>query len=331
MWAEHQRRSRQRTAAFTLVELLVVIAIIAILVALLLPAVQAAREAARRTQCSNHFKQIGVAAHNYHTADGRFPLGELYVHTAWNPLGLEQYYAKGWAVRILPYMEQVELSNLYSVENGIFGIYGPNQIDLGLNRIEHYLCPSDPQDELIWVGSNRNTYTNISIPGTDLGIAFYKTNVGGVVDSLSSWEPGDQHGDYGDGTGTGRGQMPLIHGDGMMLNVLAVKIRDVFDGTSNTLMIGELTGGEQGSHRGPQWVHFNLFTTVFGINGPGSIPGDGFFERTLDDTFSSYHPGGCHFLRADGSVHFESETIDAAILAALTTRRGGDVTSTNGL
>ena len=303
---------------FTLVELLVVIAIIAILIALLLPAVQAAREAARRTQCSNHFKQIGIAAHNYHAAHSKFPLGELYVHTQWNPLDREQYYAKGWAVRLLPYMEQLEMSNQFAVENGIFGIYGPQQIDLGLNRIENYQCPSDPQDELIWVGSNKNPYTNITVPGSDVGIAFYKTNVGGIVDSVNSWKPGN-----------GRGQCPLIDGDGMMLNLLSVRIRDVFDGTSHTLMIEELTGGEPGSHQGHQWVHFNLFSTGLGLNSAGSIPGESVFRRTLDDTFSSYHPGGCHFLRADGSVKFESENISAAVLTALTTRRAGDVIASN--
>ena len=314
MCAGYQFRSRQRTAAFTLVELLVVIAIIAILMALLLPAVQAAREAARRTQCSNHFKQIGIAMHNYHAALGTFPLGELYVHSYYNPLGLEEYYAKGWAVRILAYLEQVELSNLYGAENGIWGIYGPNQIDLGLKRIEQYLCPSDPQDELIWVGTTGNAYTN-----HEIGIAIYKTNVGGVADSRSGWEPGKE------------GGTPIIEGDGMLLNIQPIRIRDVFDGTSNTLMIGELAGGEQGSHQGHWWNHFNLFSTALGINGPGSIPGEGFFQRTLDDTFSSYHPGGCHFLRADGSAHFESETIDQVILTALTTRAGGEVISSNEL
>jgi len=311
----HDSRYRH---GFTLVELLVVIAIIAILIALLLPAVQAAREAARRTQCMNNFKQIGIALHNYHSARSKFPNGELYVHTAHTPahLGLEQYYAKGWGVRILPYMEQLELTNLFSVENGIFGIYGPNQIDLGLNRIEMFQCPSDPQDELMGVGSNANTYTN-----HPNGIMFYKTNVGGVADSITRWKP----------PASNIFQCHTYEGDGMLFNLFPVRIRDVFDGTSNTLMVGELTGGEPGSHQGNQWVHWNIFSTIEGINGPGTIPGDGFFQRIEEDSFSSYHPGGCHFLRADGSVHFESENMDQAILAALTTRAGGEVISSNGL
>ena len=238
-----------------------------------------------------------------------FPNGELYVHTAHNPLGLDQYYAKGWGVRILPYMEQLELSNLYSEENGIWGIYGPNQIDHGLNRIEMFQCPSDPQDELMGVGGNGNTYTN-----HPNGIMFYKTNVGGVADSVSPWAVGEI------------GGIPSVNGDGMMLNFNSVGIRDVFDGTSNTLMVGELTGGEPGSNRGHQWVHYNLFTTFNGINGDGTIPGSGVFQRPplLDDSFSSYHPGGCHFQIADGSAQFISEFIDADVLAALTTRAGGE-------
>ena len=303
-------RCSRLLSGFTLVELLVVIAIIAILIALLLPAVQAAREAARRTHCNNNFKQIGIAMHNYHAAQNKFPLGELYIHSGTNPLGLDEYYAKGWGVRILPYIEQVELANLYSVENGIWGIYGPNQIDLGLNRIQMFQCPSDPQDELIAVGSNANTYTN-----HPNGIMFYKTNAGGVADSRSPWEQG----------------IPIIHGDGMLLNILPVRIRDVFDGTSNTLMVGEVTGGEPGSNDGYQWVHYNLFSTVFGINGPASIPGEGVFTSRTRETFSSYHPGGAHFQMADGSVQFISENTDADVLTALTTRAGGEVISATDL
>jgi len=306
----HDSRYRH---GFTLVELLVVIAIIAILIALLLPAVQAAREAARRVQCMNNFKQVGIAMHNYHASRGTFPMGELYISDVWTPpeLELNQYHAKGWGIRILPYIEQLELSNLYSVENGV-GIYGPSEIDLGLNRIEIFQCPSDPQDELIYVGSNANVVTN-----HERGIMFYKTNMGGVADSRAAWKVDLQ--------------CHTIDGDGMLYNVYPVTIRDVFDGSSNTVMVGELTGGEAGSTRGHQWVHFNVFTTIEGINGLSTIPGEGFFDRLATSGFSSYHPGGCHFLRADGSVKFESENMDQAILATLTTRAGGEVISSNDL
>jgi len=300
-----------RKTGFTLVELLVVIAIIGILVAMLLPAVQAAREAARRTQCMNNFKQIGLAFHNYHDAMLSFPLGELYIHSTscYSGPDMAEYYAKGWGVRILPYLELVELGKSYDVEFDFWGIYGPYQIDLGLTRIETFQCPSDGQDELIGVGSNGNVYTN-----HPNGIYFYETNVGGVADSKSSWKAGAHN----------FRQCPIIDGDGMLLNLTRVRIRDVVDGTSKTLLVGELTGGESGSKQGFQWVHINIFTTLLGINGPDSIPGGAAFTNTGNNGFSSYHPGGCHFARADGSVHFESQDIDALILKALTTRAGQD-------
>ena len=211
---------------------------------------------------------------------------------------MDHYTAKGWGVRILPYIEQLELGDRYGEEFGTLGIYGPTQIDLGLNRIKIFICPSDQQDELIWVGSTANTYTN-----HPEGIMFYTTNAGGVADTQSAWEPGLT--------------VPVIHGDGMMLNIESVRIRDVFDGTSNTLMVGEVTGDESGTNNGHQWVHYTLFSTVEGINGPTSIPGSGVFNYGAGklgsrprDTFSSYHPGGAHFQMVDGSVQFLSEFID---------------------
>ena len=99
----------KRTRGFTLVELLVVIAIIGILVGLLLPAVQAAREAARRMQCSNNLKQIGLALHNYHDANNKFPQG------------FTRFHSWGWAVRILPYIEQSSLFNKLASDSGNWG------------------------------------------------------------------------------------------------------------------------------------------------------------------------------------------------------------------
>ena len=310
----HDSRYRH---GFTLVELLVVIAIIAILIALLLPAVQAAREAARRTQCLNHFKQIGVALHNYHSSRSRFPPGAIYLHSS-QPPNLPDFYGAGWAVYILPYLELINIDDLWQ-DDGFWGTYGPNNIYVGKNRIATFLCPSDPQDELLHIGSSANTYTN-----DPDGIFWWNTNVAGIADKDTPWSDPCQ------GWVSDYSNPPA---DGMLFNLRGIRVADVFDGTSNTLMVGEITGGEAGSHQGWIYVNGTLFSTAFGINGPGTIPGEGIWNRICDpgDSLSSYHPGGCHFLRADGSAHFTSENVDAEILAALTTRAGGEVISSNGL
>ena len=292
----HDSRYRH---GFTLVELLVVIAIIAILIALLLPAVQAAREAARRTQCANNFKQIGVALHNYESVHGVFPPGQIYRHTAWTTG--PNYYGASFQVYIQPYLEQGTIYDEIDWNAAPDGVYAPENFHVGQLRIPILLCPSDPQDEPLGGGP----------------WFFWMTNVGGVADSQDAWFE--------------LGQVPVIDGDGMLMNLTAIKIRDVFDGTSNTLFVGEITGGGPGSVDGWSRVLFNLFATANGINGFGTIPGNGVWRITWSDSFSSYHPGGCHFVRVDGSVHFESENIDQAILTALTTRRGSEVILSNDL
>ena len=307
------RHDSRRRHGFTLVELLVVIAIIAILIALLLPAVQAAREAARRTQCSNQFKQVGLALHNYHSTHGLFPPGQNYLD--WRcPEDVQSSLASGifwnggaWGIFILPYLEEAVLHDELDFANaGTNGMYDCINVPVAQQRIAVYLCPSDPQDEPIRTGTNW-------CPDGHATWDFYMTNFGGVNDSRNSW--------------SWIWQCPKIYGDGALLNLRSLRIAEFFDGSSSTLFVGEVTGGAPGSgegHRG--WAQFNLFDTSLGINGPTTIPGEGAWSRmpSGERGFSSYHPGGCHFLRADGSVHFESENIDQVILRALTTRRGGD-------
>ena len=304
-WDRLIRRHVVRPTGFTLVELLVVIAIIAILIALLLPAVQAAREAARRTQCANNFKQLGLALHNYHSAQGRFPPGAIYRHPAYDPPG-GYYNGAGWGVYILRYLEQGAAYEVWDWGEADV-TYGKDSILAGANRISVFMCPSDPQDELLRVTGP---------------YSWWNTNVAGIADKDTPWADPCQMwiSDYDDSPA-----------DGMLFNLRGIRVADVFDGTSNTLMVGEITGGEAGSQDGWIYVNGTLFSTAFGINGPGTIPGDGVWNRICDpgDSLSSYHPGGCHFLRADGSAHFTSENVDAKTLAALTTRRDGDVISTS--
>ena len=289
---------------FTLVELLVVIAIIAILIALLLPAVQAAREAARRTQCSNNFKQVGVALHIYHSSLGTFPAGTIYIQSPF-------YNGWNWTALILPYLEQ---GNIYDLWN--FGTdHGNAKYDCkhyfaAQERIAAYLCSSDPQDEYITWGTN-------SCDGGTWN--YYMTNIGGVCCTNSRWDPSDSN-----------GGMIRIEGDGMFVNQHAFRVADNFDGTSNTLFFGEITGGQPGSHEGHIWYQFNAFDTVLGINGAATIPGEGEYRyfgpgpANNEKSFSSYHPGGCHFGYVDGSSHFVSENIGLLVLNALGTRRGGE-------
>jgi hypothetical protein len=117
-----------------------------------------------------------------------------------------------------------------------------------------------------------------------------------------------------------------VNNNGMVSNGRRpVRVKDVLDGTSKTLVVGEVTGGVSGSRRGRIWPVWTLRATINGINGPGTIPGNDAYANLANDWgFSSYHPGGCHFAIVDGSVRFMVATIDAATLAAMTTRNGGE-------
>ena len=290
---------------FTLVELLVVITIIGILIALLLPAVQAAREAARRSQCSNNFRQIGIAMYNYESVHGCYPTGEVY---SMSPV----YIGPAWSALLLPHLEQSAAYDQFNFSLGAYGIYqGKNEL-VGKNRIAAYCCPADPQDELLNIGTSVNGATNFP----DGKIWWWKSNAAGITDSLNAWESGSLLGD------------PKQNGDGMLMALRPIRVADVVDGTSSTLFVGECTGGGPGSQRGWMWPEFSTFTTYYGINGPGTMPGDGTFVRTGNDSLSSYHPGGCTFLMVDSSVTFMSQNVDRKTLTALTTRNGASIYST---
>ncbi len=300
------RRAIGSRTGFTLVELLVVIAIIGILIALLLPAVQSAREAARRMQCANNYKQIGIATHSYHNAIGSFPAG-IYMwdrNSCASPPGdtYTNYNGWGWSTFILPYMEQTQVYDQVKFEDGSYGSW--DNFKASANFIGGYLCPSDPGDkELVSTGGDR---TNGSTPPEDAA----GTHMAGISDSRL-WTCG---GNY---------RNPRLDGNGMLFGASRVKVSDVTDGTSNTLFVGEVIGSRPGQHSGYFWMTYNLISTQNGINLPVR---DTSISHWDHDSFglSSYHPGGCHFLLADGSSHFIVETISQHVLESMTTRAGGE-------
>ena len=301
-----RRASCLRRAAFTLVELLVVITIIGILIALLLPAVQAAREAARRIQCSNNFKQVGLAMHNYHAALRTFPTGIcMWRGGSCGDPGLGQnYYGFSWSTHILPFLEQKTIHDQLDFNLNLSSYALEPNFSVGANFIPAYLCPSDPQGEEL-VSCCTGPYNGAG-EYEDLA----KTNMAGVADSYD-W--------------TCDGNIPTPNGDGVLYQRSKVKIGHITDGTTNTLLIGEAVGGKPGSNSGFFWSTWNILHTRNGINYPLQLDPIPSVWNVASFGFASYHPGGCHFLMADGSVQFLTETVDQNVLAFLTTRDEGEV------
>jgi len=317
-----------REAGFTLVELLVVITIIGILIALLLPAVQAAREAARRMNCSNNFRQAGVALHNYNSALLTFPPGNMLwgasslCYQPPSPPNPGLYVGWGWQTHILPYMELQALYDQFdfSKADGVYNqasVNGrPSNVQVAATPVTAYVCPSDPQGGELVVMSNN--FQNGAHEDED----FYLSCMAGVADPVD-WTC---NGVYPQKYPTVRGIMGGLHG---------ARIEDITDGTSNTVMVAEVTGGGPGSFQGAEWPYSDSIATKDGINGPYSLPG-GLSPNDfniIDMGPSSYHPGGCHFLFCDGSVHFLSENMSSgdrppgqtpSVLHALSTRAGGE-------
>ncbi|MEX0643486.1 MAG: DUF1559 domain-containing protein [Pirellulales bacterium] len=307
-------RRRHCWRGFTLVELLVVIAIIGILVALLLPAIQAAREAARRSDCNNRFRQVAIALHNYHDSHKAFPVG--IVHP-------EGWFS--WSSYIMSEIEEPVLAYAINHKDRDYAwavdINDPmTNLQAGYKLITVYVCPSDPQaGEYMPTGGRPEWYAR-------------STNVCAVADS-KEWTRGP---DY-------YWPLPFDKVNGMFgavtsdnytkFNYKGCRLAKVTDGSSHTLMIGEVTGAGPGTGRGHFWIAWNLLDTRDGINGAFTVPGGANWStatpsiRMTDTGFSSFHPGGCHFAMADGSVQFLSEDIAQDVLASLTTKANSDIAS----
>tara|TARA_R110002111_G_scaffold227346_2_gene288880 strand:- start:1685 stop:2659 length:975 start_codon:yes stop_codon:yes gene_type:complete len=313
-----------KNRGFTLIELLVVIAIIAILIALLLPAVQQAREAARRSTCKNSLKQIGLALHNYHDTHRTFPPGAVWYGVGSAPAnGRDANWGTTWVVQVLPFMDQAPLYNNYNMSlparstNASTG-NSPLQAKIAILR-----CPSQPgiDQSLLtqdFTGFSKITYAGSVGAGSTLTIADFNNNAR-------------------------RGIFSAIAQNG-------AKIRDITDGTSNTIMLGEIvTGTVTSDDKGAWgWCTGALFS---GINGTGVLTPNTTqnYDRTpyaSNDTSNkdfnrrnnpditgagsgqaarSFHVGGVHVALTDGAVRFISENVDQTTYLNLMSISDGNV------
>ena len=312
---------RPRRAGFTLIELLVVIAIIAILIALLLPAVQQAREAARRSQCKNNLKQVGLALHNYHDTYKLFPPSRLNPGcVAWGgpPQGGPARYqnATGWTM-LLPYMDQAPLYNKYNHSaaggwNHYPGYqYTPAQMayDAAINSsvvqtpLEVLTCPSDPGKPFYESGDQY--YGQAS--GVRGG---YRTNYDfnvhyveyAYLSYVQRYYADTEQAVFGNNTNT--------------------SLADIADGPSNTILVSE-TLRTVWNGQAPAWGHaawvangidlsrYPINTWVYGPNSPTYLYMRQVGRLAEWGTAGSEHTGGAQFLLGDGSVRFISDNINA--------------------
>ncbi|MEX0818249.1 MAG: DUF1559 domain-containing protein [Pirellulaceae bacterium] len=299
---------RTRSDGFTLVELLVVIAVIGILVALLLPAVQSAREAARRMSCRNNLKQLTLATHNYHDTFKVFPPGSVHSGPpATFPLPVP--WSWGMVMLVMPFMEG---GNVYDTvdmgtRNGgaeIISLQAAGVPDPTSTLIPFLVCPSDPN-------GHRSLLSGPSGPLPNSGDA-------GVL------YPGNYLGVSGSTDDTPAGCLGIANSTGMYYDLSSTRFRDLLDGTSSTLAIGE-----RGIPRDLGWGWLICGGTEcehFISTEEGLAPGDNVATSLATiQRFWSWHPGGALFSMADGSVQFLSYSIDYNTYIALSTRAGGEI------
>jgi prepilin-type N-terminal cleavage/methylation domain-containing protein/prepilin-type processing-associated H-X9-DG protein len=340
---------RLRRRGFTLIELLVVIAIIAVLIALLLPAVQSAREAARRIQCTNNLKQIGLAMHNYHDVMGTFPPGSI-ADTGWGGTWWN------WPAFILPQIEQTSLYNAINfsrsniARSATANVPAPNDTNstVWLTVVNGFLCPTDPAvsngvlPNMSWVCTENY---NQMVTGA---VTCYVANWGDMKTGNLTFDFYSSESTSGTGPNWGCGGIfSGMFGD--CSNGMAVGLRDITDGSSNTFLAGECSPNMNGSL---MWVNGDgtYASTVIPLNWKTDLkdgvvdPTDGttcglaflnnftqalhcWRNQTVNYAFKSYHPGGANFACADGSVKFIKQSISARIYNALGTRAKGEVIS----
>jgi prepilin-type N-terminal cleavage/methylation domain-containing protein/prepilin-type processing-associated H-X9-DG protein len=296
--------------AFTLLELLVVIAIIAVLLALLLPAVQKVRGAANRLSCTNNLKQLGLALHQFESDRGRFPPGAVY-----GPLpeaGVRTDALHGCWPFLLPYLEQQPLFDRYRWDVDFSDLANQPTVATQLKLLQ---CPS----------AEPNRVVNASDPGGAFvnggqGACTDYSPVAGVSPILADLGLIDRVGNY----------------DGALPVNAMIRLTDITDGTSTTLLVAEDAGRPKlwqagryvagsFSYGGP-WASSANQLLIAGASADGSLlAGPCAINCTNNQQPYSFHPGGANFLFADGSVHFLRAGLDIRVVAGLATRAGGEV------
>lgn len=341
---------------FTLIELLVVIAIIAVLIALLLPAVQQAREAARRTQCKNNMKQLGLSLMNYESTFGAFPPARIDVSGPPGPA----IYQTSWTTLCLPMLDQTPVYNIYNF-NAAFD--DPSNIAPVSTKIAAFLCPSAPTNRLTpaagVLSDNGQPWPAVGQGFCDYGSmnsirpCYYLSN-GLPVPSV--------------GLATNTAQSPTHAGvnsallaasaskyewDGGLKKWYSTKVADIIDGTSNTLMLVEDAGRPQLFRLGQSttstvkdgwgWADIQGGYSMDGASIDGTVTGKASctvpagpcnlttipapyaVNITNDSEMYAFHVGGAQVLLCDGSVRFISKNISAVTLSALATRGVSDI------
>ncbi|HXG10540.1 MAG TPA: DUF1559 domain-containing protein [Gemmataceae bacterium] len=339
----------KRRPGFTLIELLVVIAIIAILIALLLPAVQKVREAANRSQCSNNLRQLGIAIHHYHDANSYLPPWgfDFASPPPGNPIpGQTQGHSAH--TLILPYIEQGNVTNIARLDRSVIDPinwppnWGTNVA--GTTAIKVFICPSTPSRMIdygpYFVSQGLPNRGPFVIGATDYAIVRgYHNNFRNACAPTSPTVSSSSN--PGEDNGGAMGIKGLMESGGLSKG--KVRMTDIIDGSTNTIMVGEDAGrhqvyakgrpvmpngpGQVGWTLNAAWADYNTAIQVRGADPVTGNRGSGccVVNCVNVNEFYSFHAGGVNTLRADGSVQFLRESIPPGMLAALVSRNGGEV------